>query len=602
MAPMSQDELIIPDSTARRFSSRGLAGDLELELDIVPVRLLDHPHVEIVNRRGDGRIVEAWVPLKLIYAEGVPVEAGHVLELADSMQALTPEGRPRGQVEPITLAEVPGFPQFPILNGFHRAAALELIVEREVKEADVTYPKKILGLKASAKAFATIETNLSWEQVADARIEAAALQKSVRFARLIEWVDEAWQNTSYAQRGIQVYRAFQLRFASATAGDSDGLTPKQIEEMRTWVDRKCKLWGLAATTIYQHLKVAQVADPTLIKEARGRTSGHRLDAPTPQHLSVICKGLPNQHDLQRLIVDTAIAQTLTVQYTKALVAAVVDVTRIEEAKRIIDEGSWKETADPYPPAITILRSTKEPTQEDFVSNINIKHHAEALVRMGYANNLSEAESIVKACLRLFEAFPVLERKHAEIIHNEGEPSNNIVLLRGGTLIVCNTNYNSGERVIIELVDPFAVLGDEIFSGSKEYKHCVEAFGDCKVQTIHIRDLSALVKQDSRMAPFLLVAQSIRMRGRDKHMQEWGTKDATQRIAGSLLEITSRLDRLPLRYITHQFVAELSACARQTTTRILDQFVSQGIIYWERSIGPQLVNKELLHEIYSQSNS
>lgn len=120
--------------------------------------------IRVVKRR-EGGLIDAMVPLPLVYREDVPVDQPHVSDLVDSIGREAQLGSGTGQLIPVLLGSIPNFPQFPIVDGFHRVAALY-----ELKRDDV---------------YATVRPYCTWEHVVDLRILAATTHRSVRFSRLI---------------------------------------------------------------------------------------------------------------------------------------------------------------------------------------------------------------------------------------------------------------------------------------------------------------------------------------------------------------------------------------------------------------------------------
>lgn len=273
--------------------------------------LLDY--VSIVDTR-EGGMAEAFVPLSLIYREDVPVDAAHVNELADSIIKEEEHGRVSGQLSPVLLGEVSTEPQFRILDGFHRVGALTQLNRIE--------------------AFATIRPNCTPEDVVDLRIISATTHRSVRFIRVLDWVEDAWKLTGWSER-VRLTQAFALRFSGAMTGSRIGLDNEEADEVKQWVNRKCDQWHISPAYVYKHLQTAQAADPQLIREARGRGGGHKLEALTPDHLHGIALALPQKFDLQNLVAEEAIRKSLTVPRARALAEAVSTADTLDEARNIM---------------------------------------------------------------------------------------------------------------------------------------------------------------------------------------------------------------------------------------------------------------------------
>lgn len=284
--------------------------------------------ITIVNSR-DGGLVEAMVPLPLVYREDVPVDQAHVTDLTDSIRREARVGSRTGQLSPVLLGAVADFPKFPIIDGFHRVAALS-----QLERPDV---------------FATVRPDCTWEDVVDLRILAATTHRSVRFSRLIEWVEEAWDFSQWADK-IRVSQAFNLKVSPNMTGERIGLKPDEVDEIKDWVDRKCEQWHVSHNSLYQHLAVANIAAPDLVKEARERKGGHKLEAVTPQHLGAIARLLPHRHEEQRMVAKVATDLKLTVPRARALATAVSVASDPEAARRIIDTASWTKIAPVYMPS------------------------------------------------------------------------------------------------------------------------------------------------------------------------------------------------------------------------------------------------------------
>lgn len=297
-----------------------------------------HPEVDkqiTILAQREGKFTDALVSISLIYREDVPVDKIHVEELAVSMRR-EGEVKRSGQLSPVLLACVPDFPQLPILDGFHRVAALNQNGQTEV--------------------FSTIRPTSNWEEVIDLRILSAETHRSIRFSRLVEWVEDGWNRSQWADR-VKVNQAFALRYAKSMTGERIGLSPDEAQDIRDWVDRKCEQWHMKPGTLYQHLLTAQSAAPDLVKDARERKGGSSLEAITPQHLKEISLTLPYKHDLQRIVARVAMGQTLTVRMTRALSVAVARARSTEEAEKIIDAGRWK-AVEPVPTPVYRLPVTE----------------------------------------------------------------------------------------------------------------------------------------------------------------------------------------------------------------------------------------------------
>lgn len=339
-----------------------------ITLERISPILTPRDQIRIVYQRENG-LVEAYVPTQLIYREDVPVDESHVSELVDQITEEAQINATSGQLSPVLVGELPGFPQFPIIDGFHRVAALTELKREEI--------------------YSTVRTCQTWEEVWDRRIGAATSHRAVRFARLVEWVDQAWRFSPWVDR-LKVTQAFQLRFAQGMTGRRLGLTTTEVDEIREWVDKKGKQWGISPAYIHKQLTTAQVADPILIKEARERKSGHTLEAITPHHLSAIALTLPHRFELQRLVAAVAKREALTVEMSRAVAEAIRGAQNMAEANLIVNSGRWRE------PYIAKPFNIKPHITQDVIGSRRFTSHIEVLKQFGYVQTTAGAQEVISA--------------------------------------------------------------------------------------------------------------------------------------------------------------------------------------------------------------
>ena len=305
---------------------------------------------------GEDQLPRAIVPFDLIHMDDVPVDPDHVRALAKSIEEERPK-RPKlinqGQLADITLAEVPGDPKFHITDGFHRSAALRSLDRQG--------------------AVATIYTGCTLDDITRHRILTATTHRSIRFSRLIRWIEEAWKRTSWADK-IKTSQAFVLKSNKRMTGARIGLSSEEVVGIKQWVQDNCNGWGLTPGYVYQHILTGECADPKLVSQVRERANGHKLDALTPLHLYALAKVLPYDFERQSLIAEAVIEKMLTRKQTRVLAKAVVGKP-LSEARGIIATGNWQVVTDkpilkatvPLPGSHVmreIANCTKDPLLED----------------------------------------------------------------------------------------------------------------------------------------------------------------------------------------------------------------------------------------------
>jgi DNA-binding CsgD family transcriptional regulator len=303
------------------------------ERDSEPSYLLDSPtfmnSIEIVGRRED--LIDAYVPISYINTEEVPVDLPHAKDLADQMDhEATLRGR-EGQLSPTLIGDVAGEARMPIMDGFHRT--------------------HVLKSRAARQVFSTIRPHTSWEEVYDIRIVAASTHRSVKFARVVEWIDASWGLTPWANE-ITALQAFSMATNKRISGSTFKVESNQIPDILEWIKERCEKWQRSPSSVFADLQVARQVAPDLVREARatGQSKTRLPGTISPQHLKVIGGTLPNEHDKQRLVVEVIKGSNLSVDEAKAVASVVRGTATIERAREILENGLWRGVSSVSAPA------------------------------------------------------------------------------------------------------------------------------------------------------------------------------------------------------------------------------------------------------------
>lgn len=193
-------------------------------------------------------------------------------------------------------------------------------------------------------AYATIRLNSTWEEVYDRRILAASTHRAIRFARVVEWIEDAWRISPWADQ-FAVDQAFNL-FLPGSSGKRLGLNPDQADEVRRYLKSKSSFWKLSPATIRQNLAVAKRVDPILVRSAREGRTGESMEAVTPEHLKVLANLLPDRHEHQRLAANIIVDEQVPVREAQALVSVIGYFKDVEEAARVVEFGDWRNLIKP----------------------------------------------------------------------------------------------------------------------------------------------------------------------------------------------------------------------------------------------------------------
>lgn len=261
-----------------------------------------------INRiRPDGA-VDAYVPLDQLSVMDVPTDPVNIDWLVGLFNKRAAEVGGTGQRDPVVVGHVYD-DAFYMLDGFHRHTVQEI--------------------RGESHLHATVEPNLTYEQVVKRQIEYTQGHPEIEFARQVEMIQSLWDKTPWKglmPNVLTAFRAFQDDYALVSEqgeiGLIDSLSDEVYQQVRVWVASTCKDWGLTPKEIREKLLQIEGFDPRLatrIYTKKGKTPEGKISL---GQVEVIRDIYPGEVDLQDAIVDVVISRGLSVEQTKKLVEIV----------------------------------------------------------------------------------------------------------------------------------------------------------------------------------------------------------------------------------------------------------------------------------------
>jgi len=255
------------------------------------------------------------VPVSSLVIEGSLVDPGHVRELAESMSG------ERGQISPLTVrarSNEQGIIVYDIIDGYHRANAL--------KELERIWERPIM-------AACTVVYGCNDEELYDLRVLAASSVSSVKFARMAEWMTNAFKVASWENERIATLitsdRLSILQVFGLAMNDSSGiilkLTPQEALELKTWARNKAKKWGRPIGSIAVELRTIEQAAPDLVKKVSKRGGGKKgKGVLTHARLGAIASQIPGEYGLQRTLVAICLSLNFDAKEIGIIAAEIAD--------------------------------------------------------------------------------------------------------------------------------------------------------------------------------------------------------------------------------------------------------------------------------------
>jgi CRP-like cAMP-binding protein len=167
----------------------------------------------------------------------------------------------------------------------------------------------------------------------------------------------------------------------------------------------------------------------------------------------------------------------------------------------------------------------------------------------------------------------------------GDPSSNVYLLKQGRVKLANTG-TSGKEITFEILEPGEIFGEmEVLEGSPR-ETAAEALDDTLICVIRREDFDRYLSAHPNVTVKLTKLIGLRLRKIQSRVEDLVFRDVPARLAHLLLELR-KTDGVPegagtrLRVkLTHQEMANLIGCSRETVSTTLGLFRDQGLIGME----------------------
>jgi len=187
-------------------------------------------------------------------------------------------------------------------------------------------------------------------------------------------------------------------------------------------------------------------------------------------------------------------------------------------------------------------------------------------------------------------------KKGEVILHEGSLTSHIIYLKTG--LAKEYIEHPGEREqILQIVKEHTYLGLPSLFGDRINHYSYAALEDCKICYIDINKFNSLVRENGNFAYEILVSTSRDSLNNINRFLHRSQKKIFGRVADAILyfsKIIYETNQFELPFSRQEF-ADLIGVSRESATRVLIKFKSEGIIALKgRSI--TIVNPEILEQI------
>ena len=193
-----------------------------------------------------------------------------------------------------------------------------------------------------------------------------------------------------------------------------------------------------------------------------------------------------------------------------------------------------------------------------------------------------------------------EVKKRQPLYLPGDPSSNVYLLKKGRVKIANTAPN-GKEVTFDILEPGEVFGELDVLDDAPRSTSAETLDDAVICVIPRKDFDQYLAMHPTVMFKLTKLIGLRLKKIQSRVEDLVFRDVPARLAHLLLEL-SKSDgvaenqgiRLKVK-LTHQEMANLIGCSRETVSASMGQFRDDGLIEMDgRTI--TLVNEKGLTDL------
>jgi CRP-like cAMP-binding protein len=224
-------------------------------------------------------------------------------------------------------------------------------------------------------------------------------------------------------------------------------------------------------------------------------------------------------------------------------------------------------------------------------------------KLWYLKHIRLFEGISPSEMQEMEKITRMEEvKKRQPLYLPGDPSSSVYLLKKGRVKIANS-APSGKEVTFEILEPGEVFGELEVLDDVPRSTSAETLDDTLICVIPRKDFDQYLAMHPNVTVKLTKLIGVRLRKIQSRVEDLVFRDVPARLAHLLLEL-SKTDgvaekqgiRLKAK-LTHQEMANLIGCSRETVSTIMGQLRDQGLIQMDgRAI--TIINEKGLLEIFA----
>lgn len=208
-------------------------------------------------------------------------------------------------------------------------------------------------------------------------------------------------------------------------------------------------------------------------------------------------------------------------------------------------------------------------------------------KLWYLENFNLFESIDPSNMEKLNSITSMQEiQKSQPIYFAQDPSNSIFFLKKGRVKLTRTSAD-GKEMIVALINPGDVFGEMSIVDDTERTDYAITMDESLICAISKNDFKEFIEKNPSLNLKLTKLIGFRMRKYSERIEGLVFKDARQRVISFLLNLASEQgkkigDEIFVKpFLTHQDIASLTACSRQTVNSILTTLREDGAIDFDR---------------------
>lgn len=208
-------------------------------------------------------------------------------------------------------------------------------------------------------------------------------------------------------------------------------------------------------------------------------------------------------------------------------------------------------------------------------------------KLWYLENFNLFEGLDQSTMkRLNTVTSMQEIKKSQPIYFAQDPSNSIFFLKKGRVKLTRTSAD-GKEMIVALINPGEVFGEMSIIDADERTDYAITMDECLICAISKNDFREFIEKNPDLNLKLTKLIGFRMRKYSERIEGLIFKDAQQRVITFILNLAEEQgktigDEIFVKpFLTHQDIASLTACSRQTVNAILTSLREDDLIDFDR---------------------